>query len=161
MNWKLTHLVLYCQGGQWSTWIRQLPLSPCAWRYACEGVQGSAACDKNFARYSSPCVMACRGVSLVPWKIYLLFWGPWLVGGYIMGPIGPSGGGCNRNFFRCSPLFSRLWTWYSCHQLLLDIILWYNGGNCWPPPTSIPFYSLHYSAKERQETCLVLRQPPL
>ena len=54
-------------------------------------------------------------------------------GGYIMVTSGPCGGWCNRNFIRYYPLFSRLWTWCSCHQLLIDRIFWSYGGNCFPP----------------------------
>ena len=60
-------------------------------------------------------------------------------GGYIMGPSGPSGGWCNQNFIKDYPLFFRLWTWYSCRQLLLYIIFWSHGVKCFPPLLVYPF----------------------
>ena len=41
-------------------------------------------------------------------NIYLPVWNPLPVGGYSVGPIGPIGGGCKKNYIRDFPLFSRL-----------------------------------------------------
>ena len=123
------------------------------------------------SRYPQPVTNFFPGIPpLLWWHSGRLVWSlekytslrpPRPVGGYIMGPSGPSGGGFNRKFVRNSPLFSRSWTWYSCHHLLFDIIFWSHGGNCCNPPTSIPFSTPRSSTKEIQETHLVLRQPPL
>ena len=124
MYCKLFHLVLSCLVGQWSSHICQLPIFPCL--EVCVGGGGSRALQPvtKIIHIFPP---LCAGVQGG-------------LGGYIIGCRGPSGGGCNQNFVRDYPLFSRLWMWYSFHQLLLDIIFWSHGGNCFTPPTSMDFY---------------------
>ena len=103
--------------------------------------------------------MAFRGVGLGPWQHIPTCTGPPTSGGIHHGTQWAKRRGMQPKFCQGFPLFSRLWMWYSCHQLLLDIIVWSHCVNCWPSPTIISFSHPHYYTKERQDTRLVLQQP--
>ena len=57
MHCKLIHIVLFCPVRQWSNWIRQLPLSPCARKHPWGGIQVPQPVTK-ISRDSPPCVMS-------------------------------------------------------------------------------------------------------
>ena len=142
------------------------PSPPLCLEVCVGGVQGSAACEKNFARYSPSWVMDFRGVSMGHYQHIPPCAGNLTIGGIYHCMQRYKRRGMKPKIFRHYPLFYRLWTWYSFHQLLIDRIF---SGNlhtfeilwrisqfyCWFKSTSY-WTVLFFTSKFIFRTCLVI-----